>query len=139
MGKKHLSERNLGFETLQLHVGQEEADPVTDARALPAEKKCRFPVRNRFLFFRNLPALPPKRRMETGSQRLGRIVASFQPDLSGFPGTAEKENTKVERTGMAHVLPDQNGSSPFYCRHAPLLHEPGDFDAPRTPVPENHR
>ncbi len=27
MGKKHLSERNLGFETLQLHVGQEEADP----------------------------------------------------------------------------------------------------------------
>lgn len=25
MGKKHLSERNLGFETLQLHVGQEEA------------------------------------------------------------------------------------------------------------------
>ena len=26
MGKKHLSERNLGFETLQLHVGQEEAD-----------------------------------------------------------------------------------------------------------------
>lgn len=50
--------------------------------------------------------------METGSQRLGRIVASFQPDLSGFPGTAEKENTKVERTGMAHVLPDQNGSSP---------------------------
>ena len=35
MGKKHLSERNLGFETLQLHVGQEEADPVTDARAVP--------------------------------------------------------------------------------------------------------
>lgn len=34
-GKKHLSERNLGFETLQLHVGQEEADPVTDARAVP--------------------------------------------------------------------------------------------------------
>ena len=35
MGKKHLSERNLGFETLQLHVGQEEADPITDARAVP--------------------------------------------------------------------------------------------------------
>ena len=33
--EKHLSERNLGFETLQLHVGQEEADPVTDARAVP--------------------------------------------------------------------------------------------------------
>ena len=36
MGKKKtLEERNLGFETLQLHVGQEQADPVTDARAVP--------------------------------------------------------------------------------------------------------
>lgn len=30
-----LKERNLKFETLQLHVGQEQADPVTDARAVP--------------------------------------------------------------------------------------------------------
>jgi O-acetylhomoserine (thiol)-lyase len=30
-----LNERNLHFETLQLHVGQENADPVTDARAVP--------------------------------------------------------------------------------------------------------
>lgn len=29
------SERKLGFETLGLHVGQEQADPVTDARAVP--------------------------------------------------------------------------------------------------------
>lgn len=28
-------DRNLKFETLALHVGQEEADPVTDARAVP--------------------------------------------------------------------------------------------------------
>ncbi|MDD6305738.1 MAG: O-acetylhomoserine aminocarboxypropyltransferase/cysteine synthase [Clostridiales bacterium] len=36
MGKKKtLEERNLEFETLQLHVGQEQADPVTDARAVP--------------------------------------------------------------------------------------------------------
>ncbi len=31
----NLNERNLHFETLQLHVGQENADPVTDARAVP--------------------------------------------------------------------------------------------------------
>ena len=34
---KHMStlkERKLKFETLQLHVGQEEPDPVTDARAV---------------------------------------------------------------------------------------------------------
>ena len=30
-----LKERNLKFETLQLHVGQEEADPASDARAVP--------------------------------------------------------------------------------------------------------
>lgn len=30
-----INERNLKFETLALHVGQEEADPATDARAVP--------------------------------------------------------------------------------------------------------
>ena len=29
-----LKERNLKFETKQLHVGQESADPVTDSRAV---------------------------------------------------------------------------------------------------------
>ena len=33
--KKSRAERNLKFETLQLHVGQENPDPVTDARAVP--------------------------------------------------------------------------------------------------------
>lgn len=35
MSKKTREERNFKFETLQLHVGQEQADPVTDARAVP--------------------------------------------------------------------------------------------------------
>ena len=35
MGKKHRAERNLKFETRQLHVGQENPDPATDARAVP--------------------------------------------------------------------------------------------------------
>ena len=30
-----MSERKYHFETLQLHVGQEQADPVTDSRAVP--------------------------------------------------------------------------------------------------------
>ena len=30
--------RELKFETLQLHVGQEAPDPVTDARAIPIQK-----------------------------------------------------------------------------------------------------
>ena len=35
MGKKHYEDRKIKFETLQLHVGQEQPDPVTDARAVP--------------------------------------------------------------------------------------------------------
>lgn len=35
MSKKPYAERNLKFETLQLHVGQENPDPSTDARAVP--------------------------------------------------------------------------------------------------------
>ena len=35
MAKKHYEDRNLKFETLQLHVGQEQPDPVTVARAVP--------------------------------------------------------------------------------------------------------
>ncbi len=35
MAKKPYQERNFKFETLQLHVGQEQADPATDARAVP--------------------------------------------------------------------------------------------------------
>lgn len=35
MGKKAYADRNFKFETLQLHVGQESPDPVTDARAVP--------------------------------------------------------------------------------------------------------
>ena len=35
MSKREYEKRNLRFETLQLHVGQEAPDPVTDARAVP--------------------------------------------------------------------------------------------------------
>lgn len=35
MGKKAYGERKLRFETIQLHAGQEQADPATDARAVP--------------------------------------------------------------------------------------------------------
>lgn len=35
MAKKAYTDRKLKFETLQLHVGQEQPDPVTDARAVP--------------------------------------------------------------------------------------------------------
>lgn len=42
----NLKDRTLKFETLQLHVGQEEPDPVTDARAVPIYQTSSFVFRN---------------------------------------------------------------------------------------------
>ncbi len=41
-----LNERKLKFETLQLHVGQEEADPVTDSRAVPIYQTSSYVFHN---------------------------------------------------------------------------------------------
>lgn len=46
MGKKSYAERNLKFETLQLHVGQEQPDPVTDARAVPIYQTSSYVFKN---------------------------------------------------------------------------------------------
>ncbi len=46
MSKKTLAERNIKFETLQLHVGQEQPDPVTDARAVPIYQTSSYVFRN---------------------------------------------------------------------------------------------
>ena len=46
MGKKSYKDRDLKFETLQLHVGQESADPVTDARAVPIYQTSSFVFHN---------------------------------------------------------------------------------------------
>ena len=46
MAKKAYKDRDLNFETLQLHVGQETADPVTDARAVPIYQTSSFVFHN---------------------------------------------------------------------------------------------
>jgi O-acetylhomoserine (thiol)-lyase len=46
MSKKGYGERNLRFETLQLHVGQETPDPVTDARAVPIYQTSSYVFRD---------------------------------------------------------------------------------------------
>lgn len=38
--------KNLHFETLQLHVGQEQADPTTDARAVPIYQTTSYVFHN---------------------------------------------------------------------------------------------
>ena len=46
MAKKTRAERNFKFETLQLHVGQEQPDPVTDTRAVPIYQTSSYVFRN---------------------------------------------------------------------------------------------
>ncbi|MBP3889070.1 MAG: O-acetylhomoserine aminocarboxypropyltransferase/cysteine synthase [Cellulosilyticum sp.] len=46
MSKKTYAQRNLKFETLQLHVGQEQADPVTGARAVPIYQTSSYVFRD---------------------------------------------------------------------------------------------
>lgn len=46
MAKKIRAERNFKFETLQLHVGQERPDPVTDARAVPIYQTSSYVFKN---------------------------------------------------------------------------------------------
>ena len=46
MGKKHYADRNLKFETLALHVGQEKPDAVTDARAVPIYQTSSYVFHN---------------------------------------------------------------------------------------------
>ncbi len=41
-----MADRNYRFETLQLHVGQEQADPVTDARAVPIYQTSSYVFHN---------------------------------------------------------------------------------------------
>ena len=46
MSKKAYADRHLKFETLQLHVGQEQPDPVTDARAVPIYQTSSYVFHN---------------------------------------------------------------------------------------------
>ena len=41
-----MERKNLHFETLQIHVGQEQADPATDARAVPIYQTTSYVFHN---------------------------------------------------------------------------------------------
>jgi O-acetylhomoserine (thiol)-lyase len=45
-GERQMSNKNYKFETLQLHVGQESADPATDSRAVPIYQTTSYVFHN---------------------------------------------------------------------------------------------
>ena len=46
MAEKNPKKRDFRFETLQLHVGQEQPDPATDARAVPIYQTSSYVFKN---------------------------------------------------------------------------------------------
>ena len=45
MSKKNIAERKLSFNTRAVHVGQEQADPASGARAVPIYQSTAFVLR----------------------------------------------------------------------------------------------
>ena len=54
MAKLERKDRKFKFETLQLHVGQEQPDPVTDARAVPIYQTSSYVFRTQIRIITDL-------------------------------------------------------------------------------------
>ena len=71
-----MSNKKYRFETLQLHVGQEQADPTTDARAVPIYQTTSYVFRNsqhaadRFALRGAGNIYPPSRYLRSAWQHL---------------------------------------------------------------------
>lgn len=68
--------KKLHFETLQLHVGQENPDPATDARAVPIYQTTSY-------VFRNSPSRMPAItvRLSIGTEHIEDIVDDLKQAL----------------------------------------------------------
>lgn len=71
MSKKHYADRNLKFETLQLHVGQEQPDVATDARAVPIYQTTSY-------VFKDCAQAAARFGLAEGGNIYGRLTNSTQ-------------------------------------------------------------
>lgn len=71
MSKREYKDRSLRFETLQLHVGQEEADIATDARAVPIYATSSY-------VFHNSDHAAARFSLEEGGNIYGRLTNPTQ-------------------------------------------------------------
>ena len=72
---------NYKFETLQLHVGQEQADPTTDARAVPIYQTTSY-------VFHNSAHAAARFGLQDAGNIYGRLTNSTQDVLEKFMGAA---------------------------------------------------
>ena len=85
-----LKERKLKFETLQLHVGQEEADPVTDSRAVPIYQTSSY-------VFHNSKHAADRFGLKDAGNIYGIPYSAFISRLKGAP---YKDSSLVYELGM---------------------------------------
>lgn len=154
MSKKTREERNFKFETLQLHVGQEKPDAVTDARAVPIYQTSSYVFRNsehaaaRFDLSDagNIYGRLTNPTEDVFEQRIAALeggiaalaVASGAAAISyTFQNLAQNGDHIVAAKNiyggtynlLAHTLPDYGITTTFV--------DPADFDEIRSAIQEN--
>ena len=88
---------NYKFETLQLHVGQEQADPATDSRAVPIYQTTSY-------VFRNSQHAADRFGLADAGNIYGRLTNSTQDVF-------EKRDRKSTRLNSSHRLESRMPSS----------------------------
>lgn len=82
-----MKRENLHFETLQLHVGQERPDPVTDARAVPIYQTTSY-------VFRNSAHAAARFGLQDPGNIYGRLT---NPTQSGLRGACRRARRRRRR------------------------------------------
>lgn len=154
MSKKTREERNFKFETLQLHIGQEKPDAVTDARAVPIYQTSSYVFRDsehaaaRFNLSDagNIYGRLTNPTEDVFEQRIAALeggiaalaVASGAAAISyTFQNLAQNGDHIVAAKNiyggtynlLAHTLPDYGIKTTFV--------DPADFDEIRSAIQEN--
>ena len=94
-----MKRENLHFETLQLHVGQERPDPVTDARAVPIYQTTSY-------VFRNSAHAAARFGLQDPGNIYGRLT---NPTQSVF-----EERVAALEGGVAGMLTSSGQAASFY-------------------------
>lgn len=97
-----MSNKKLHFETLQLHVGQEQPDPATDARAVPIYQTTSY-------VFRNSQHAADRFGLRDAGNIYGRLTNSTQ-------GVFEDRVAALEGGVAVLLLPLVQPPSPMPCR-----------------------
>ena len=99
-----INERNLKFETLQLHVGQETADSVTDARAVPIYQTSSY-------VFHNSQHAADRFALKDAGNIYGRLTNStqdvFEKRIAALEGGVAALATAAQQLLQSHQAQQQ--------------------------------